>query len=506
MVAMFTMLFFVLLFTTLVIYEKYNNFENEINSLRQAYIDKQKKSVNFDIDRVLNYIQYEYEHKKLITDDEFKLRIVDTIEHLYGREDGTGYIFIYDINGTKISNPIWSEDREKNLYNIQDIHGVEILKELIQIAQTSDERFLEYTWKKPTTGELSLKLSHAKTFLPFKWIVGTGFYLDEVEKLIQVQRLSLKKRLIRYVMEILSLTVILFGIGLIGMVIINNIISREIDIFSDFFKQASKRYTTIDEEKIYLLRFKKMVHYVNHMVTEIHQRKDKLKELNLSLEKKVEQKTEDLNRLLKKQDSFIKHAIHEINTPLAVIMTHLDIYKMKFGENRYLSKIEAGTKIIANIYDDLSYMVKKERFNYEKESLNFSLFLKSRIDFFEEIALGNRHKILINIEEDIFIDFNKIELQRIIDNNLSNAIKYAKKESDIVVELKRVSKYILLKFKTNSLKIEDTNRIFEAFHQVEVQQSGFGLGLEIVASICQKNSIEVEVKSDDEITVFSYLF
>jgi len=505
-IGMFIMLIFVLLFTTLVIYEKYNNFEIETKSLQQSYISKQKKSVNFNINRVLKYIQYEYEHReKSIDNKKLKLKIVDTIEHLYGREDGTGYIFIYDFNGTKISDPIYSKDIGQNLYNIKDSNGVEIIKELITIAKNQDKRFLKYRWRKPISGQITLKLSHSKAFIPWGWIIGTGFYLDEVEKLIQTQRKALKKRLIRYVMEILSLTVILFGIGLIGMVIINNIISREIDIFSDFFKQASKRYTTIDEEKIYLIRFKKMVHYVNGMVTEIHQRKEKLKELNLSLEKKVEQKTEDLNRLVKKQDSFIKHSIHEINTPLAVMMTHLDIYKMKFGENRYLTKVEAGCKMIANIYDDLSYMVKKERFDYVKESLDFSQFLESRIDFFEEIALGNRHKIIMNIEEDIMIDFNKIELQRIIDNNLSNAIKYAKRDSDIVVNLNKTSSKILLEFKTNSLKIEDTNRIFEAFHQVEAQQSGFGLGLEIVGDICKKNSIEVEVKSDDEITIFSYL-
>jgi signal transduction histidine kinase len=95
--------------------------------------------------------------------------------------------------------------------------------------------------------------------------------------------------------------------------------------------------------------------------------------LCLSLEKRVEQKTQDLseqNRLLEKekefseslvkaQDSFIKHSIHEINTPLAVIMTHIDLFKMKEGENRYLSKIEAASKIISNIYSDLSYMVKR---------------------------------------------------------------------------------------------------------------------------------------------------
>ena len=507
MMAMFTMLIFVLLFTTLVIYEKYNDFEKETTTLRQSYINKQKKSVNFDINRVVHYIQYEYEHREnSLNDEQLKLKIVDTIEHLYGREDGTGYIFIYDINGTKISDPIWSEDRGKNLYTIQDIHGVKILIELIQIATTADERFLKYTWKKPTTGELSLKLSHAQSFHPWGWIVGTGFYLDEVEKLIQSQRLALKKRLIQYVMEILSLTVILFGIGFIGMVIINNIISREIDIFSDFFKKASKSYITIDEEKIYLIRFKKMVHYVNHMVTEIHQRKEKLKELNLSLEKKVAQKTEDLNYLLKKQDSFIKHSIHEINTPLAVIMTHLDMFKMKFGDNRYLSKIEAGTKMIATIYDDLSYMVKKDRFVYEKKRMNFSQFLENRILFFEEIALGNKHQIIMDIEKNIIIDFNKIELQRVIDNNLSNAIKYAKKSTDIIIELKQIENEIFLRFNTYSLKIEDTKRIFEAFHQEEKIQGGFGLGLEIVASICNKNFVKVEVESNKELTIFTYLF
>jgi signal transduction histidine kinase len=210
--------------------------------------------------------------------------------------------------------------------------------------------------------------------------------------------------------------------------------------------------------------------------------------------------------LVKAQDSFIKHAIHEINTPLAVIITHIDIFKMKFGENRYLSKIEAGTKIIANIYDDLSYMVKKNRFVYEKERMNFSTFLESRIYFFDEIALGNYHTIVSHIESNIMIEFSEVELQRVIDNNLSNAIKYAKKNSEIVVKLSKQSKQIVLEFITQSKKIEDTKRIFEPFHQEEDLKGGFGLGLEIVGSICNKEHIKIDVKSTDEITVFKYLF
>jgi signal transduction histidine kinase len=256
------------------------------------------------------------------------------------------------------------------------------------------------------------------------------------------------------------------------------------------------------------------------MVSTIHKRKQNLKEINLSLEKRVEQKTKDLseqNRLLAKekefneslvkaQDSFIKHSIHEINTPLAVIMMHIDIRKIKFGEDPYMSKIEAASKMISNIYDDLSYMVKKDRFSYEKQWIFFSMFLQNRIDFFEDIAKGNRHKIVYEIEDDIKLFFSDIELQRIVDNNLSNAIKYANKNTEIKVTLKKEKRWLVLEFMTYSKQIVDTDRIFEPFHQEENKQGGFGLGLEIVHSICAKEDVQVEVSSDAEMTIFRYNF
>jgi signal transduction histidine kinase len=277
---------------------------------------------------------------------------------------------------------------------------------------------------------------------------------------------------------------------------------------------------TIDEEQIQLSEFKKMVKYINTMVNTIHSRKKKLKEINLTLEKRVEEKTEDLskkNRLLEKekgfseslvkaQDNFIKHSIHEINTPLAVIMMHIDMHKIKFGEDKYLSQVEAASKMIANIYDDLSYMVKKDRFVYEKKWISFSLFLEGRIAFFEEIAKGNKHQIISDIEPQISIWFSDIELQRIVDNNLSNAIKYANKNTKITVVLKKEDEKIVLEFLTHSKPIEDTKRIFEPFHQEEDRVGGFGLGLEIVGAICQKEKVSVEVNSDRNLTIFRYTF
>ena len=264
-----------------------------------------------------------------------------------------------------------------------------------------------------------------------------------------------------------------------------------------------------------------MARTINEMLTQIHRRKARLKELNTSLEEKVAEQTEDLrerNRLLseqkefseallKAQDSFIHQAIHEINTPLAVIMTHIELFKMKHGNNRYLAKIEAATKMIANIYDDLSYMVKKNRFEYARGRIELAPFLRERVRFFQEIAQGNGLGIVEDLEEGIFVEFSDVELQRIVDNNLSNAIKYARNGSVIEMFLHRDSSEFLLEFRTRSRQpITDTRRIFEPFHREDGESDGFGLGLQIVRSICEKNGVKVEVESSEERTIFRYRF
>ncbi|OYY54558.1 MAG: hypothetical protein B7Y52_07130 [Sulfurovum sp. 28-43-6] len=351
-------------------------------------------------------------------------------------------------------------------------------------------------------------------------MVGTGVYLDEVNKQIQEERAILKSRLNQYVIKMLFLLGVLCVVGVMGIFITNRILHKEIASFSNYFKEASSGYVIIDEAKIRLSEFKKMVPYINTMIRVIHKRKERLQALNRVLESKVEQKTKDLseqNRLLvrekdfnaslvKAQDSFIKHSIHEINTPLAVIMTHIDLFKMKEGENRYLSKIEAASKIISTIYEDLSYMVKKNRFDYVKKRLDVSAFLEERIDFFYEIAKGNQHTIISDIQKGLWLYFSPEELQRIVDNNLSNAIKYANKGTDVKVRLAEENEEIVLEFLTLSPKIEDTQRIFKAYQRENDVRGGFGLGLEIVYTICQKENVKISVSSSDAMTLFSYRF
>jgi signal transduction histidine kinase len=518
---MLMMLVVIIAFSAIVAYKEYQNFEIEAKSIQAEFIQKQKDTIVFDTTRVLNYIRHAYEYRDIKKDEELlKKQILDAIEQLYGRQDGTGYIFVYDFRGVVLSDPVQRQNIGKNLYKTKDANGVMVIKDLIDISRTKDGGFVEYQWLKPTTGLLSPKISYAKSFETWGWMVGTGVYLDEVEKHIQIQRNQLKNRLNHYSLQMVFLLFILFIVGMIGIRITNHILKKEISTFNRYFKKAASTYERIDEENIRLSEFKKMVHYINIMITAIQERKQKLKELNLTLESKVEQKTRDLIEqnilleqekdfnasLVKAQDSFIKHSIHEINTPLAVIMTHIDLFKMKEGENRYLTKIEAASKIISNIYNDLSYMVKKNRFDYAKKHFNISEFVEERIDFFSEIALGNKHNIISEIQNDLWINFSPEELQRIVDNNLSNAIKYANRGTEVKVWLKEEKEDIVLSFLSISPKIEDVEGIFKAFQRENDVRGGFGLGLEIVYTICQKENVKIDVRSDDDMTIFSYRF
>jgi signal transduction histidine kinase len=135
-----------------------------------------------------------------------------------------------------------------------------------------------------------------------------------------------------------------------------------------------------------------------------------------------------------------------------------------------------------------------------------SAFLEERVDFFSEIALGNQHSIVTEIQNDIWIYFSPEELQRIVDNNLSNAIKYANRGTDVKVVLREEKEEIVLEFVGSSPKIDDTERIFKPFERENDVRGGFGLGLEIVYTICQKENVRIEVQSDDEMTVFCYRF
>ena len=115
--------------------------------------------------------------------------------------------------------------------------------------------------------------------------------------------------------------------------------------------------------------------------------------------------------------------------------------------------------------------------------------------------------ISADVEDGITLHFNATQLQRIIDNNISNAIKYSYEESKIEVTLRRFDGQCELIFKDYGFGIEDTNKIFDRYYREETGKGGFGIGLNIVKSIMEETGIELAVQSTPkEGSTFTYSF
>lgn len=212
-------------------------------------------------------------------------------------------------------------------------------------------------------------------------------------------------------------------------------------------------------------------------------------------------------RINQRLDQFIKDSMHEINTPLSIINVNIDLYNRSNSTNKYLQRIKAATKTLATLYNDMDYLIKNERLTFEYEPINLSLYLQERCDYFSEVAALKNIMIEPHIDDEVMISFNPTQLQRIIDNNISNAIKYSREEGKIDLFLLGMEDRCVMSFKDYGVGIEDVNRIFERYYRENRDKGGFGIGLNIVKSIIDKAGIELSIDSVyGEGSTFSYTF
>ncbi|MDN5053670.1 sensor histidine kinase [Aliarcobacter butzleri] len=221
----------------------------------------------------------------------------------------------------------------------------------------------------------------------------------------------------------------------------------------------------------------------------------------------IKQSIEPYKKLNIYLDEFLKDAMHELKTPIGVARINIDILSIRLKNDKNILRIKSALKNMTVIYEDLEYYMQQNAVKDEKRAINLSIFLEKRVEFFNDLAISKNISFTKFIEKNIKINFNEIELYRIIDNNLSNAIKYSKENSNITVILEIVDEDLKLTFKDEGVGIKDTSSIFKRYYRGDKITGGFGIGLSIVKNICDKNDIKIEVISKvQEGTTFIYSF
>ena len=156
----------------------------------------------------------------------------------------------------------------------------------------------------------------------------------------------------------------------------------------------------------------------------------------------------------------------------------------------------------------MDYLIKQHRVIYLNEFIQLDAFVKERVSYFELICQLKNISISLTCDTEVGISFNPTKLQRIIDNTISNAIKFSHKNSNIEVTMyKNRNNDIELSFQDYGQGIKNPEKILERYYREDTSKIGFGIGMCIVKSIIDDSDITLVINSKvNEGSRFTYTF
>jgi len=190
-------------------------------------------------------------------------------------------------------------------------------------------------------------------------------------------------------------------------------------------------------------------------------------------------------------DRFIEDTTHELNTPVSAIL--MTVQSLRGVEPKKLNRLKASAQRLSTMYDMLSYSLHQSTEDTEKELFDIAGLLRERVETMQ--ALAKSKQIAIRTElSTCQIKAHKEDIRRIIDNILSNAIKYSNPQGEISMILEQCH----LKICDRGIGMSKTEQkdIFKRYRRANKERGGFGIGLNIVMKICLENEIVVSIESE----------
>ena len=194
-------------------------------------------------------------------------------------------------------------------------------------------------------------------------------------------------------------------------------------------------------------------------------------------------------------DRFIKDSTHELNTPVTTMLLALHKIDKKGCKPVYLRSLQMSVRLIGRVYEDLSFLMLKSqvRDHTQIRSVNVAKKVEEAIEFFSILSENRRLEIIHSIEPcTIKADPHHIEL--LIKNIIDNSIKYTNPGGKIEITLKDCE--LIVSDTGIGISKEKLSAIFDRFHRENSVTGGFGIGLDIVKTICQIYGFRIDVDSN----------
>ena len=194
-------------------------------------------------------------------------------------------------------------------------------------------------------------------------------------------------------------------------------------------------------------------------------------------------------------DRFIKDTTHELNTPLSAILANIEMMDtdvMVEGNRKKLNRINIAAKTVSILYKELTFITLEQEKENENEHIDIKALILDRTEYFDILVKSKKLKYKLELN-DAMIFMDRRKLTRVIDNLISNAIKYNKRGGSIGITLEQG----MLSVWDTGIGIKESKipLIFDRFIRFNKSEGGFGVGLSIVKKIIDEYNIDIEVTS-----------
>ena len=205
-----------------------------------------------------------------------------------------------------------------------------------------------------------------------------------------------------------------------------------------------------------------------------------------------------------KQKQFITDASHELKTPLAIIRSNTDVLELENGDSKWTKNIQNQVDRLTSLVNSLVVFSRmEEKDTVEKVKFNLSESLHARIDDFEELASFQKKHIIADIDNNIYYRGEQQAIVQLMDILLENAIKYATKETNINITLKKNKKYATMKISNQAnVKKGDLRKVFDRFYRLDESRNstikGYGIGLSMAKLITEKHKEVIKAYAPED--------
>lgn len=218
----------------------------------------------------------------------------------------------------------------------------------------------------------------------------------------------------------------------------------------------------------------------------------------IEFEKTKIQEFEDLHNTLQKmlytaisaykqQKTFIENASHELQTPLAILRSKVDLFyqlpELNEAQLQVLEGIEKPLARVSRINKNLLLLAKIENHQFEKvEILDVGSMINDILELLQDYAESKNLTIQVQFEARPDIKCNKFLIETLLYNLLTNAIRYTSEEGEIVIFLDSQQ----LNVQNTGITSLNPAHIFRRFSVSSSEQVSSGLGLAIAKEICHR--------------------